>query len=100
LSPSRATLGLVSSRLALDAAGRRIAVVTAPAAGLEVGMRFVVLGDALKVAEPGFHFTGARTGRLASNDEKTAKPSRASVASRSPTRVAGRVPPACPDAAR
>jgi hypothetical protein len=53
----------VSSRLALDAYGRRIAVVTAPAVGLDVGDRFLVLGDALPCAEPGFMFTGTSTGR-------------------------------------
>jgi len=54
----------VSSRLALDGSGRRIVVVTTPTVGLEVGMRFLVLGDALRCGEPGFYFTGTGIGRM------------------------------------
>jgi hypothetical protein len=53
----------VSSRLALDGKGRRIVVITTPSAAQTIGMRFVVLGDALPCAEPGFIFTGTKTGR-------------------------------------
>jgi len=55
----------VSSRLAVDGYDRRIAVVTTPSLGLEVGLGFLVLGDSLPVGEPGFTFTGQRTGRSA-----------------------------------
>jgi hypothetical protein len=42
----------------------RAVVVTTPDVGLEVGTRFLVLGDALPCAEVGFMFTGAGTGRV------------------------------------
>jgi hypothetical protein len=54
----------VSSRLAIDPFGRLVAVVTAPAVGLEVGMRFLVLGNEIPVAEPvRFSWVGTGTGR-------------------------------------
>jgi hypothetical protein len=51
----------VSTRLALDADGRRIAIVTAPDVGLEVGMRFVVLANEVGSE---VRFTGTPTGQL------------------------------------
>jgi hypothetical protein len=57
----------VSSRLGLDSRGRRIVVVTSPSCGLEVGDRFLVLGNTITCDvpdEPGhFFFLGRRTGR-------------------------------------
>jgi hypothetical protein len=54
----------VSSRLERAKSGRAVrVVVTAPDVGLQVGDVFYVLGDELPCAEPGFAFTGTRTGR-------------------------------------
>jgi len=56
----------VSSRLAVDARGRLIVVVTVPQPGLVSGDHFLVLGNEIPVAEPArFTFVGTRTGRPA-----------------------------------
>jgi hypothetical protein len=63
----------VSSRLARDAHGRLVVEVTTSSPGLDVGDRFVVLGDSISVSAPddpgGFAFLGTVTGRVPAVEE-------------------------------
>ena len=53
----------MSSRFAADAHGRQIVVVTTPSAGLDVGMRFLLIGNEFTSAQDGVWWTGYREGR-------------------------------------
>jgi hypothetical protein len=54
----------VSSRLAVDAKGRRIVVVSSPTEPhLEPGRVFFVIGDDLRAVDTGVYWMGSQTGR-------------------------------------
>ena len=53
----------MSSRLAADAFGRQIVVITTPSAGLDSGMRFLMLGNEFRCNQDGVFWCGYREGR-------------------------------------
>ena len=62
--------GVCSSRLARDARGRTVVIATSVGLGVDVGARWIVIGNSFWCARPGVTWLG-KTGRAPSPEERS-----------------------------